>query len=186
MRQVTCSLSVSLDGYIVGPDGGFDWSAPDEAVFRFATDEVRQLGVHLLGRRLYESMVYWEPPDQDGWTDLEREFAELWRALPKVVLSRTLQSVEGSYRLATGSLADEVARWRAEPGEGDIGIGGATLAGELAGRGLIDGWRLRIYPVLVGGGTPLFPREGRREDLELVDTRTFSSGVVHLAYRVRR
>jgi hypothetical protein len=106
MREVTCSLSVSLDGYVVGPDGRFDWAEPDEEVFRFATEEVRQLGVHLLGRRLYESMLYWEA-DDPAWTELERAFADLWRALPKVVLSTTLASVEGSYRLATGGLAEE-------------------------------------------------------------------------------
>ena len=95
MRMVTCSMGVSLDGYIVGPDGGFGWAAPDEEVFRFATDEVRQAGVHLLGRRLYETMLYWEKADQDpALTDLEREFAALWVSLPEVVFPRTLSAVE--------------------------------------------------------------------------------------------
>ena len=187
MRKVTCSMAVSLDGYIVGPDGRFDWSAPDEEIFRFATEEVRGLRVHLLGRRLYESMRYWETADQDpSLSDLEREFAALWTALPKVVFSRTLSSVEGGYRLAAGGLADEVAKWQAEPGEGDIGIGGATLAAEVAALGLVDEYRLRVHPVLVGGGTPFFPRAERREDLDVLDTRAFGSGVVHLRYRVRR
>lgn len=187
MRRLTCSMGVSLDGYIVGPDGGFEWSAPDEEVFRFATEEVRQLGVHLLGRRLYETMRYWETADQDpSLNDLEREFAALWTSLPKVVFSTTLASVVGGYQLARGSLATEVERWRAEPGEGDIAIGGAALAAEAADLGLVDEYGLRVHPVLVGGGTPLFPRAERRADLELLGSRTFSSGVVYLRYRVAR
>jgi len=185
MRMVTCSMGVSLDGYIVGPDGGFVWSAPDEEVFRSATDEVRQVGVHLLGRRLYETMLYWETADQDSaLTDLEREFAALWVSLPKVVFSRTLSAVAGSNRLATGDLKEEVERWRAEPGQGDIGVGGATLAAEAAELGLIDEYRLRVHPVLVGGGTPFFPRAQRREDLELIGSHKFDCGVMHLRYRV--
>lgn len=186
MRKVTCSMGVSLDGYIAGPDGGIAWSAPDEEVFRFATEEVRGLGVHLLGRRLYESMSYWETVDQAALSDLEREFAAVWTSLPKVVFSSTLTSVEGGYRLAAGGLAEEVAGWRANPGEGDIGIGGAALAAEASALDLIDEYRLRVHPVLVGGGTPFFPRAERRTDLDLVDSRTFGSGVVHLRYRVRR
>jgi dihydrofolate reductase len=185
VRRLTCSMGVSLDGYIVGPDGGFEWSAPDEEVFRFATDEVRQVGVHLLGRRLYETMRYWETAYQDpSLSDLEREFAALWTSLPKVVFSTTLGSVEGGYRLADGGLAAEVERWRAEPGEGDIAIGGAALAAEAAELGLVEEYGLRVHPVLVGGGTPFFPRAERRSDLELVDSRRFSSGVVYLRYRV--
>jgi dihydrofolate reductase len=148
-------MGVSLDGYVVGPDGGFGWSVPDEEVFRFATDEVRQVGVHLMGRRLYETMSYWETADQDPTLgDLEREFAALWTSLPKVVFSRTLSAVEGSNRLATGTLAEEVDRWRAEPGDGDIALGGATLAAEAAGLGLIDEYGLRVHPVLVGAALP--------------------------------
>jgi dihydrofolate reductase len=185
MRMVTCSMGVSLDGYIVGPDGGFEWSAPDEEVFRSATDEVRHLGVHLLGRRLYETMLYWDTADEDpSLSDLEREFTALWTTVPKVVFSRTLSVVEGSNTLATGTLAEEVERWQAEPGQGDIGIGGAALAAEAAGLDLIDEYRLRVHPVLVGGGTPFFPRTERRADLELVGSRTFDSGVMSLRYRV--
>jgi dihydrofolate reductase len=187
MRSVTCSMSVSLDGYIVGPDGRFDWSVPDAEVFRLATDEVRGLDVHLLGRRLYETMRFWERGEQNPALDAsEREFAALWNALPKVVFSTTLSSVEGGARVASGGLAEEVERWRAEPGEGDLAIGGATLAAEAAALGLIDEYRIRVYPVLVGGGTPLFPRDERRVDLDLVESRTFSCGVVYLRYRVSR
>jgi dihydrofolate reductase len=185
MRLVTCSMGVSLDGYIVGPDGGFEWSTPDEELFRLATDEVRRLGVHLVGRRLYETMSYWETADRDPSAgDAEREFAALWTSLPKVVFSRTLTAVEGSNRLATRSLAEEVAWWRSEPGEGDIALGGATLAAAAAELDLVDEYGLRVHPVLVGGGTPFFPRAERRADLELLGSRTFSSGVQHLRYRV--
>jgi dihydrofolate reductase len=131
MRSVTYSMGVSVDGYIVGPDGGFGWTAPDEEVFRFATDEIRQAGVHLLGRRLYETMLYWETADQDPSLD-------------------------------------------------------ATLAAEAAALGLVDEYRARVHPVLVGGGIPFFPQRERRVDLELLETRTFNSRVVYLRYRLAR
>jgi dihydrofolate reductase len=185
MRSVTYSMSISLDGYIVGPDGNFDWSMPDE-VFRFWIDEIREVGVHLLGRRLYETMLYWETADQASFDDAELEWAALWNPLPKVVFTTTLSEVQGNARLASGGLAEEIERLRAEPAENDIAIGGATLATEAAGLGLIDEYRTVVYPVLVGGGTPFFPRNERRVDLELVETRTFSSRVVYLRYRVSR
>ncbi|MFJ7150380.1 dihydrofolate reductase family protein [Streptomyces sp. NPDC100445] len=187
MRSVTYSMGVSLDGYIVGPDGGFDWTAPDEELFRFVTDEIRGVGVHLMGRRLYETMLYWETADQDPSLDAPmREWTALWKPLPKVVFSTTLSSVRGNARLASGDPAQEIERLRAEPGEGDIAIGGATLAAEVAAAGLIDEYRTRVHPVLVGGGIPFFPRDERRVDLELVETRAFGSGVVHLRHRVVR
>ena len=189
MRSVTYSMGVSLDGYIAGPDGGFDWTAPDEEVFRFVTDEIRQVGVHLLGRRLYETMLYWETADQDPSLDDDRlEWAAVWKALPKVVFSATLsaEQLRGNARLASGSLAEEIERLRAEPGPGNIGIGGATLAAEAAALDLIDEYRVRVHPVLVGGGTPYFPQLGRQTNLELVETRTFPSGVVFLHHRVAR
>ncbi|GAA0563982.1 dihydrofolate reductase family protein [Actinomadura livida] len=187
MRSVTYSMAVSLDGYVIGPDGGFQWAEPDEEVFRFATDEVRDVGVHLMGRRLYETMLYWETAAQDPkTTDLEREFIAVWNPLPKVVFSNTLSAVQGNARLASGGLAEEIERLRAEPGGGNIAIGGATLAAEAAALDLIDEYRARVCPVLVGGGTPFFPRHERHVDLELVETRTFTSKVVFLHYRVAR
>jgi dihydrofolate reductase len=180
-------MSISLDGYIVGPDGGFNWSEPDEEVFRFATDEVRRLDVHLLGRRLYESMLYWETADQDtSLDDSLLEFAALWKRLPKVVFSTTLTEVQGNARLASGGLAEEIERLRAEPGESEIAIGGATLAAEAAALGLIDEYRARVYPVLVGGGISYFAHGEQRRNLELVETRTFPSKIVYLGYRVVR
>ena len=187
MRSVTYSMGVSLDGYIVGPDGSFDWTAPDEEVFQSHIDEIRGVGVHLLGRKLYETMLYWETADQDpSLDDAEREWAALWKPLPKVVFSTTLSAVQGTARLAPSGLAEEIGRWRAEPGVGDIAVGGATLAAEAAALDLIDEYRVRVYPLLVGGGIPFFPQHERRVDLELVETRTFSSGVVYLRYRVAR
>src|SRR5256886_14098583 len=176
MRSVTYSMGVSLDGYIAGPDGDITAPPPDEEVWRLVTDEIREVGVHLMGRRLYETMLYWESADQDpSLDDAELEWAALWNPLPKVVFSTTLSTVQGNARLAAGGLAEEIERFRAEPEEGDIAIGGATLAAEAAALGLIDEYRARGYPVLVGGGIPFFPQRERPVDLELVQTRTFSS-----------
>ncbi len=187
MLTVTYSMGVSLDGYIVGPDGDFDWTAPDEEVFQFVTDELREVGVHLLGRRLYETMLYWETADQDPSLDHSMlEWAAIWKPLPKVVFSATLSTVQGNARLASGGLAEEIDRLRTEPGDGAIAIGGATLAAEAAALDLIDEYRARVYPVLVGGGSPFFPQRESRVDLELVESRTFSSRVVYLRYRVAR
>ena len=187
MRSVTYSMGVSLDGYIVGPDGEIvPAPPPDDEVWRLVTDEIREVGVHLMGRRLYETMLYWESTDPTSFDDAEVEWAGLWNPLPKVVFSTTLSAVQGTARLASGSLAEEIQRLRAEPAEGNIAIGGATLAAEAAALGLIDEYRLRVYQVLVGGGVPYFPRSERRVNLELVESRTLSSRIVYLRYRVAR
>jgi dihydrofolate reductase len=187
MRKVTYSMSTSLDGYILGPDGNFDWATPDAEVFRFWIDDIRTVGVHLLGRRLYETMLYWETADQEAsLDDADLEWTALWNPLPKVVFSSTLSAVQGNARLASGGLAEEIMRLRAEPGEGDIAIGGATLAAEASALGLIDEYQLMVYPVLVGGGISFFPRNERRVDLEFVESRTFESGAVYLRHRVSR
>jgi dihydrofolate reductase len=132
------SMSVSADGFIAGPDGDFSWTAPSEELFRFHTDRVRQLGAHLLGRRLYETMLYWETADQDSalGTD-EREFAEIWRALPKVVFSTTLESVEGNARLAGDSVLEEIRRLKERVDAARAGGGGARAAGSIQ-RDLVD------------------------------------------------
>lgn len=184
MRRVTYSMSVSLDGYIVGPEGSFDWATPDEEVFRFWIDDTQRLGVHLLGRRLYEAMSYWETVDRDQLDDAEREWVAIWNPLPKVVFSTTLSAVQGNARLATGSPAEEIERLRADPSGGEIAIGGARLAAEAAAAGLIDEYRTMVYPVLLGGGVPFFPHGERQVDLDLVETRSFNSRVVYLRYRV--
>jgi len=184
MRSVTYSMGTTLDGYIVGPDGRFDWTPVEDEVFQFSIDEIKGVGVHLLGRRLYETMLYWETVDQASLDDARREWASLWNPLPKVVFSSTLTTVQGNARLATGTLAAEIERLRAESAEGNIAIGGATLAAEAAALDLIDEYRVRVLPVLVGGGTPYFAHHARHVDLELVETRALSPRVVFLHYRV--
>ncbi|MFJ3900309.1 dihydrofolate reductase family protein [Streptomyces sp. NPDC090025] len=188
MRSVTYSMAVSLDGFITGPDGGIDWTTPDDEIFRLVTDEMRGVGVHFMGRRLYEAMLFWETADEE--TDFDpglREWARLWNVLPKVVFSSTLTEVVGDHtRLATGSVAEEIERWRAEPGDGEIAVGGAGLAAQVAGLGLIDEYRARVCPVLLGGGTPYFARDERRVELERVESRPLASGIVYLRHRVKR
>lgn len=187
MRPVIYAMNTSLDGYIVGPDGTFDWSVPDPEVFRFWLEDIRSLGAHLLGRRLQDAMRYWETVDVASLDPDEREFARLWQALPRIVFSRTLTSVEGSARLATGTLAEEIEALRAQPGDGPIAVGGAALAAEAAALDLIDEYHVMVYPVLVGaGGTPYFALRDRLVGLELVESRIFGSGVVYLRYRVAR
>jgi dihydrofolate reductase len=177
MHNVIFSMGVSLDGYIAGPGGEFDWSAPDDELHRFHNEQTRELGAHLCGRRLYETMVYWERPD-DSRGATEREFARFWQSLPKIVFSSTLDAVEGNARLAAGDPAEELARL-----EGDIAVGGAGLAATLIERSLVDEFRVFVNPVIVGGGTPFFPAVDRRIELELVETRTFGSRVTYARYR---
>lgn len=183
MRKLIYSMGASLDGYIADPNGEIDWSAPDEELHRFHNEQVREIGVHLLGRRLYEVMTYWETAsERPGVSDVEREFAEIWLSLEKVVFSMTLEGVEGTnVRLARGSLAEEVARLKAEPGKA-LAVGGAGLAAECMKLGLIDEYRLFVSPVILGGGTPYFAELEERVKLELVETKTFGSKVVYLRY----
>jgi dihydrofolate reductase len=182
MPRLIYSMTVSLDGFIAGPDGEIDWSAPDDELHRFHNDQVRELGAHLSGRRLYETMVYWETADEDpALSEAAREFAAIWKPLPKIVFSKTLTAVEGNARLATASLLDEVRALKGEPGK-DIAVGGAGLASGLVELGLIDDFRLFVSPVLLGAGTPFFPSSLRRTNLRLIETRTFASRVVYLRY----
>jgi dihydrofolate reductase len=180
VRKLVYSFTVSLDGYIAGPDGDFSWTAPDEELHRFHNERVRELGVHLLGRRLYETMVYWETAEHEPGSAGE-EFAGIWQPLPKVVFSRTLERVEGNARLADDEPAEVIARLKQEPGK-DIAVGGAELAAELIRRDLVDEYQVFVVPVIVGGGTPFFPPLERRLDLRLLDTRTFGSRVTYLRY----
>lgn len=181
MRKLVYSMSASLDGYIAAADGAIDWSVPDEELFLFHTDRVRESGVQLCGRRLYETMLYWETAEDGPLAAEQVEFAQIWKALPKVVFSTTLESVVGNTRLARDGVAEEVSRLKAQPGK-DIAVGGAGLAGACMQLGLIDEWQLFLAPVLLGGGTPYFPALDDRVDLELVETKTFGSRVVYLRY----
>ena len=183
MAKLIYSMTVSLDGYIAGSDGAIDWSAPDEELFRFHHQQVQELGVHLCGRRLYETMVYWETAEESPLDAEQAEFAQTWKALPKVVFSTTLQSVVGNTMLATGDVGEEVARLKEQPGK-NIAVGGAGLAATCLRLGLIDECRLFVSPVLLGGGTPYFPAQEEPMNLELIETQTFGSRVVYLCYRV--
>jgi dihydrofolate reductase len=183
MTKVIYAIGVSLDGYIADRDGGIDWTVPDEELHRFHNERFRGLGAELYGRRLYEVMRYWETAaDNPDAPEVELEFAELWQRVPKVVFSRTLESVEGPARLATGSVAEEVAALKQQV-DGDIGVGGAGLAASLAELDLIDEYHAFVSPVILGGGTPFLPPLEAKLELELVETRRFGGGVVLLRYR---
>jgi dihydrofolate reductase len=186
LRNLIYSMTVSLDGFVAGRDGSIDWSAPDEELHRFHNQRVRALGAHICGRRLYETMVYWETADQNpAATDYELEFADIWKRLPKLVFSNTLERVEGNATLASGDLADEVTALKQSPGE-DVGVGGAHLASSLIKLGLIDEYQLFVSPIVLGRGTPFFPLLQERIKLELLETRTFGSRIVYVRYRVPR
>ena len=172
--RVIYSMSVSLDGFIAGPDGDIDWAAPDAELMAFHNEQSRDLDAHLCGRGLYEDMLPWETREGD--------FAGIWKAIPKVVFSTTLENVQGNARLATASVAEELSRLGKTPGA-DVSVGGAGLAATLVEQDLIDEYRLFVNPVVLGGGTPFFPERRERLELELVETRTFGSRVVYLRYR---
>jgi dihydrofolate reductase len=183
MRNLIYSMGVSLDGFIAGPDGDFAWSAPDEELHLFHNQQARELGAHLCGRRLYEVMTYWETADENpSAAEHELEFSRIWKKLPKIVFSNTLETVEGNARLATDGVAEEVAKLKEEPGK-DLAVGGAGLASTCIKLDLVDDYRLFVSPVVVGDGTPYFPALKERINLELVETLTFGSRVVYLRYR---
>ena len=182
-RALIYSMAVSLDGFMAGPGGEIDWAAPDEELMRFHNLQTREIGAHLCGRGLYEDMLPWETAEQTRSGPLEVEFAGLWKAIPKVVFSTTLQRVEGNARLAGGDVTGEVAGLTGQPGPGVVSAGGARFAATLIKLDLIDEYRQFVNPVVLGGGTPYFPRLDQRLDLELLETRTFGSGVVYLRYR---
>ena len=176
------SMSVSVDGFINDRDGAFDWSGPNDEQFAFHLAEVRGLGGYLLGRRLYEMMLVWETDPSLRSDPLRAAFADAWCALPKVVFSRSLDSVQGNARLARASLAEEVAAVL-ESAEGDVSIGGADLAGQAIRLGLVGELHMFRYPVAVGGGTPFLPPVTEAIPLDLVETRTFGARVVYECYR---
>lgn len=187
MSDVTYSLGLSLDGYVTDADGTLDWASPSDEIFRFCIDEIRGVGVHLMGRRLYEAMRYWEdPPEGVEFDDAQLEWTELWNPLPKVVFSTSLTEVHGAARLANDDLATEIGRLKAESDDGDIAIGGATLAHQAVQLGLVDEYRMRVHPVVLGGGLRYLPDTVSPHNLDLVETRTFDNGVVFLRYRTVR
>ncbi|HYN49751.1 MAG TPA: dihydrofolate reductase family protein [Thermoleophilaceae bacterium] len=185
MGKLIYSMGVSLDGFIAGPGGEIDWSAPDEELHRFHNEQTREMGAHLCGRRLYETMVYWETADENpSAPEHELEFARIWKDTPKIVFSRTLEQVEGNARLVRDGVGEEVAKLKEQPGL-KVSVGGAGLASTVMKLGLIDEYRLFVSPVVLGGGTPYFPSLDESINLELVETQTFGSRVVYVRYVIR-
>ena len=179
------SMSVSVDGYIADREGGFDWGATGDELFRFHTALVSELGGYLLGRRLYEAMLVWETDPSFRDDEARSAFADLWCAIPKVVFSRTLDSVQGNARLAEGSVAEEVTA-ALDATDKDVSIGGAGLAAAAIELGLVDELRMFRYPVVVGGGTPFLPPVTEDVPLDLIETRTFGSRVIYERYQRTR
>jgi dihydrofolate reductase len=174
------SMSVSADGFIADRDGAFNWTTPSDEQFQFHLEEVGALSGYLLGRRLYETMSVWETEPSLRATVTGAAFADIWCALPKVVFSRTLDSVQGNARLAEGSLAEEVAALDAA--DKVVSIGGAGLAAAAIELGLVHELHMLRHPIVVGGGTPFLPPVTEPIALELLETRAFGSRVVYERY----
>ena len=175
-------MSVSVDGFIADRDGAFGWTAPSDELFRFHLAQVRELGGYLLGRRLYETMLVWETDSSLRDNEARAAFADVWCAIPKIVFSRTLDSVQGNARLAETSVAEEAAA-ALNATDKDVSIGGAGLAASAIQLGLVDELRMFRYPVVIGGGTPFLPPLTEDVSLDLIETRTFGSRVIYERYR---
>jgi dihydrofolate reductase len=172
----------SLDGYINDAEGKFDWAEPDEEILRAVNDQERGIGTWLLGRRMYEFMVFWETASPDDLGPLDRDFAAIWRAADKIVYSTTLKAPSSARtRIESRFDADAV---RALKRDTDVTVAGPNLAAAAIRAGLVDEYRLFVTPVVVGGGTAVFP-DGVRKELELAEQRRFGNGVVYLRYRAR-
>ena len=176
------SVITSLDGYTADADGKFDWAAPDEEVFALINDLERGVGTYLYGRRMYEVMLYWETVSLEGQSPAGRDFAALWRSADKIVYSTTLRAASSARTRIEPRFDPEAVR--ALKRHGDISVGGPGLAAAAIRAGLVDEYQLFVTPVVVGGGTSVFP-DGVRAGLDLVDQRRFGSGVVYLRYRPR-
>ena len=174
-------MSVSVDGFIADREGGIGWGAPSDELFGFHLEQVSELGGYLCGRRLYETMLVWETDPSLREDDLRTAFADVWCALPKVVFSRTLDSVQGNARLAEASIAEEAAA-ALDATDKDVAIGGAGLAAQAVELGLVDDLRMFRHPVVIGGGTPFLPPVTEALPLDLIETRTFGSRVIFERY----
>jgi dihydrofolate reductase len=179
------SMSVSVDGFTADREGAIEWGIPSEEQFRFHLAQVGELGGYLCGRRLYETMLPWETDPAMRDDELRAAFADVWCAIPKVVFSRTLDSVQGNARLAEGSVAEEVGAALGATDQ-DISIGGPSLAAAAIELDLVDELRMFRNPVLLGGGTPFLPPVAQHVRLDLVETRTFGSRVVYERYHRAR
>jgi dihydrofolate reductase len=183
MGRLIYLLNVSLDGFVETPDHGLDWATIDEELHTWFNERTRELDATLYGRRLYELMAgHWPTAESDpSVTGPEREFARIWLDMPKIVFSSTLESVEWNSRLVRGDPEEELRRIRAEF-EGDLDVGGPTLAASFIRRGLVDEYHLVVHPVVLGSGTPFFPALDSPIRLRLKETHRFGSGVVYLGY----
>jgi dihydrofolate reductase len=185
MANLIYSAIASLDGYVEDEQGKFDWAAPDEEVHAFVNDLERPVGTYLYGRRMYETMVFWETVNTaESESAAAHEFAAIWRAANKLVFSRTLEEVSSERtRLERDFEPDRIRELKAAS-DRDLTVGGAELAGHALAAGLVDECHLLLAPVAVGGGKRALP-QGVRAQLALLDERRFQSGVVFLSYQVR-
>jgi dihydrofolate reductase len=185
MGALSYAAITSLDGFIEDPDGGFGWAEPDAEVHAFVNELEATIGTHLYGRRMYETMAVWQTiGDEPGLSVAEQEYAELWRALDKVVYSSTLDEVRTPRTRLEREFDPEAVRRLKDEAEHDLSVSGPGLAQHAFRAGLVDEVHLFVVPVVVGGGKPGLPRDVRLE-LELVDERRFGNGVVHLHHRPR-
>jgi dihydrofolate reductase len=185
MANLIYSAIASLDGYIADEDGKFDWAEPDEEVHAFINDLERPVGTYLLGRRMYEVLLYWEdPPALDEQPPFVRKFAEIWQAADKVVYSGTLDAVSTARTRIERHFDPGAIRQLKAQSERDITVGGPDLAAQAIRAGLVDEYHIFVVPVVVGGGTRSLPGNVRIE-LELLDERRFPNGTVFLHYRTR-
>ena len=185
MAKLLYVMNASLDGYIADEDGRFDWGAPGEEYYSFINDLLRPVGTYLYGRRLYELMAIWETdPAAAAQSPGAQEFAEIWQAADKVVYSRTLQAAATTRTRIERDFDPEAVRQLKAAAERDLTVGGPDLGGHAITAGLVDEYQLFVWPVVVGGGKPLFP-DRLRLQLELLDERRFGNGVVYLRYRTQ-
>lgn len=183
MARLIYSAIASLDGYVEDAAGRFDWSAPDDEVLSFLNEIERPVGVYLYGRRMYETMLYWETaPVHDGVPASVRDFTAIWRQAEKVVYSRTLDAVATARTRVQRSFDPRDVQHLKMTSGHDLTVGGANLAGQAIQSGLVDEFQLFAVPTVVGGGKPWLPARLHLK-LELLDSRSFASGVVYLRYR---
>jgi dihydrofolate reductase len=184
MAKLIYITNVSLDGYIEDEHGSFDWTEPDDEFFAFITDRVRSVGTYLYGRRLYETMAVWETdPALAAQSELRADFANVWQAADKVVYSTTLEAASTAKTRLERSFDPDSVRDMKASAMSDLTVGGANMAAHAFKAGLVDECQLFIHPVLVGRGKPALPNDTRTE-LELLDERRFSTGVMYLRYRI--
>jgi dihydrofolate reductase len=185
MAKLIYSAIASADGYIEDATGSFDWGAPDDELLRFVNDLERPVGTHLYGRRMYETMLYWETAHTvPGQPSSVREFTGIWQAAEKIVFSTTLESVSSARTRIERTFDPGVVRQLKSATERDMTVGGADLAGHAIKAGLVDELQLFLVPAIVGGGKQALPH-GAHMDLELLDTRRFAGGAVYLRYRTK-